>query len=169
MMSYIFILRHGPIYWDKRGVEQLDVTKLKCILPDIFKYIFKYCDNIDEIYTSPVSRCELTGSIIAVKFECSVNIEQELLRRPNNSPESRCHAYERGYDFGEKIFKNNKHKNILIVTHSSMYQSVVEGVVGRRVSKKFGIHVNDTALTIYNSKKDRLCDFNVEMYSSNYA
>lgn len=173
-MTYIFVIRHGPVYYDSTGTELLDVLSFKKILPKILSYISKY-SRINKIYTSPVSRCELTGNMIAKHYNhCDLKTKVELLRRPRGSPEPYCCAHERGYNFGKKIRKNmissyetrtNK-SNIMIVTHSSMYQSVVEGVIGHKLNEHGDIYINDTAITVYNVLKRKIEDFNIQMYCS---
>ena len=179
-MPHVFILRHGPVYYNDNGKELLDERRFKKVLPKIMKHITKYC-GIDTIYTSPVLRCELTGEILADQFhKCDVRVRKELYRRPNGSDEPRCCAHKRGYEFGNRVNYNalKKGDNIAIITHSSMYQSVVEGVIGYKLdSKEFldanhdvefisgdRVYINDTAVTVYDVKKKQLCDFNVQMY-----
>lgn len=182
-MPYIFILRHGPVYYNHRGKELLDEREFKKIMPKIIKHISNYCD-INTIYTSPVLRCELTADILAREFyDCDVRVRKELLRRPNGSAEKRCCAHKRGYTFGVRVSENaiERNENIAIVTHSSMYQSVVEGIMGIHLNDTHfqnenkldeinylsngRVHIKDTAMTVYNVEKGELYDFNVEMYS----
>lgn len=151
-MGYIFIVRHGPVYY-KNNEEWLDRKEFRKILEPLAEYIEKYGD-IDEIYTSPLERCYSTAKLLKRKLRIENLYKDERLLRKGTIDDTRS-AFERVYNFGRKF--RHSDKNILIVSHSSVLSKLIEGVTDTdHIKTKYC----KASLTIYDTEKEEIVAFN---------
>lgn len=144
--KYIIILRHGPAPKDI-----LNEKKFKAVIPEIVEYINKFAEP-DIIFTSPRERCKQSSELLAEKFNCTVVVNTEVDRSEEGYEAGNLRAYEYG-----KFLKKHANNNIVICTHSSVYQSLVEGLVGIQHHRKV---IHTSAISVYNLTKKELISFN---------
>lgn len=149
-------MRHGPTKHDI-----LNKHKLNKIIEEIGDVLNEYSQGkIDQVISSPVERCVETAKIIMdhmdidpIKFK----IKDKLSRIRHSEPKSECH--ERGNRFGKKIHRkiSKNNQNILIITHSSILKSVIEGIIDKPLEYT---RLHKASLSVYNCDTSSLEVFN---------
>ena len=157
-MGYIFVLRHGPT----DGHENLNKKKYFKLIPSITQHITRYCgpDKIQSIYTSPLDRCKDTADILAELLKIKNVKKEKYLHRWNgrHNDETREEANNRVKKFGKHIRKHDNKENIILITHSSVYRSLVESLYGHKVRHQ---KINKGALSIIDLDTGKLKEYNL--------
>ncbi len=140
----IFIMRHGPT---KNDI--LQTNKLSSYIDNIAEFINDN-DGIDCVLTSPIDRCNQTATILIDKLNMNIKekkIKHELLRKQPDETENEKN--ERGYTYGEYLRKKYKkiNKNVLIITHSSILFSIIEGIIGNSNFHREKLHHCSLSIT----------------------
>jgi len=154
-MGFIFIMRHGPT-----KNYNIKTASLKKIIPRIAKEINSY-GKIDVVITSPITRCVETSKMVMeyMKINQDKLIINDILQRVKKGESwDECHL--RGVNIGKNmlsIVQNDNMNNILIITHSSILKSIVEGATGKLKDDE---HLHATSLTIFNHTTKKLLFYN---------
>ena len=144
----VFVLRHGTTVWNEQGRTQ--GRRQNKLSKDGKNLAMKTAEKlrnekIDIIYSSPLMRTMQTSNIVnayhgapIIKSELLTEVDQGVYsgrlykslteeekrlkkeRHPSTGMETLEQAFERTTKFVETILKNEKHKNILIVTHNNI-------------------------------------------------
>lgn len=151
-MKYIFIMRHGPT---KHDIIQVD--KFKEIIDKIRLRLQNY-EPIDKVITSPITRCVKTSQIL--KEAGIFNVEPEItnkLKRISSNNFNKNDKKKKAVQFGKSIIeKYNSVNNLLIITHSSVIKSLIEGITDKKISDEY---YHEASLTIFNCETKRI-EFN---------
>lgn len=142
----VYILRHGTTCWNEQGKTQ--GRSQNRLSKSGIKLAEETAENlkntqIDVIYASPLMRTMQTAKIInkyhnvkIIKSELITEIDQGIFsgrlyktltdeekrlkkeRHPSTGMESMENVFKRVKQFAETVLKNEKHENILVVSHN---------------------------------------------------
>lgn len=156
-MGYIFVLRHGPT----DGHENLYKKKFLKLIPSITNHITDYCNpnDIESIYTSPIERCKDTARILAKVFNINEIKKKKYLHRWNGKRETREDANNRVRKYGKYIQKKYTDKNIILITHSSVYRALVESLYHHKVPHQ---KLHKAALSVIDLNSGELSEYNLD-------
>jgi broad specificity phosphatase PhoE len=159
-MGFIFVLRHCPTIEDHD--ESVDGRFLEDFAPRIAHFINQIC-HIDIIYTSPLKRCTKTAIAIEKYIHSGKVLQTEQLNRWNSHGyETRRLANIRAYNFGYSLYSqiHNSNRNVLIITHSSILGTVVQGISGLNMDI---MHIYDISLSLYDANHNKLIFYNKDI------
>jgi broad specificity phosphatase PhoE len=171
MNKYVIVLRHGPTHSN----ETINYNSFINFIGDMVLFITNFLSskglNINDvspkIFTSPFSRCNDTGKLLAShlnvingKNKIKVKIDDGV-KRWDHKNESREMSISRSFNYGGKIFeKINSLKEpsvYIFITHSSIIPSYISGIVGRKLKK---VKLHTASLSVININNRELEIFN---------
>lgn len=169
--KYVIVLRHGPTYSN----ESINYNSFVKFTSDMVVYLNNFLNKkgldiknvTPKIYTSPYSRCQDTGKLLASYLEVIRNNNKlsvktkSGIKRWEMKNESREKSIERSMHYGNHIYEKVKESNEteiqIYVTHSSIIPSLISGLVGRKLKK---IKLHTACLSIINIDDRQLEVFN---------